>query len=535
MQYTNIVLSSYQPANIPDFLDHYIFYDPVFGININYPLSAYGGMMVNYSEPQIPTVLYLNSYLYSSYYGSRVRVKNIVSNTGDFRLNHVNYNGYFNFLSPVGSTRKSSMTAISAADDQSFNFLNFSDNFTIIVTFSGVNNKFSRILSKGHWALSPGYLIQTDAQQRLYVGIGSRQGQSNGSNCFYHNTLSPCLCTDRFNHVAFVKSGNIARCYVNSFKKYLRPSITYSNQSHLLAVSGTDIDLSAGSLTLLASTFNPLMIGSDINVTAPFNSSSENFNGNIGSVKIFNTALNDTQIAADYLNSPFVNNTFLNETFTTGVTGGLIFPWGYPIQNIVYNIDLGVYKGPYTFTFIPSAIDNRYYTTVKIIYDFGNGEIYDVERDIVFDFKKSEIFGNIDVSELGNPKWKYVSHSFWPQNNTYTLYTPKVSVLTCNSQVYVFNYSFSSIPASIYDVNTINLLNFRGSDTDNKKNLLVLEAKNPNYVSNFNITDNTNTYLEVLSTKPIETGVVTFYFIVDEFGNYLINNYIDNDYLISYD
>ena len=56
--------------------------------------------------------------------------------------------------------------------------------------------------------------------------------------------------------------------------------------------------------------------------------------------------------------------------------GGLIFPWGYPISNTALSADLGSFKGATTLTVIPSGIDNTYYSTLKIVYDFDdNNEI----------------------------------------------------------------------------------------------------------------------------------------------------------------
>ena len=51
-------------------------------------------------------------------------------------------------------------------------------------------------------------------------------------------------------------------------------------------------------------------------------------------------------------------------------SGGLFSPWGYIIQNTSLSANLGNYKGQTTITFVPSAIDETFFTCLKIVYDF---------------------------------------------------------------------------------------------------------------------------------------------------------------------
>ena len=51
MNYINYVLSSYQTIQYPSIINHYIFVDPVYGTNINYPQSADGRLFTTTSYP----------------------------------------------------------------------------------------------------------------------------------------------------------------------------------------------------------------------------------------------------------------------------------------------------------------------------------------------------------------------------------------------------------------------------------------------------------------------------------------------------
>lgn len=240
-----------------------------------------------------------------------------------------------------------------------------------------------------------------------------------------------------------------------------------------------------------------------------------------------NVVLSSHQIAGvpDYLNHYFfldpvygtnftypntANGSFFNATtgafvYPLTANGGLIFPWGYAVQNTYAHINLGILKGPYTLTFVPSAIDSTYFTTTKIIYDFGDGETTIIEKDIVIDYATATL-ANYAVSgfyapgaEIGNPTSIYVPHVYYPLNNTITTYTPTITVVNGNSVFNIFTVTFSAVPLSYYDLDDISLLNKTGLSNNVYNNMMVMEVANPAYVAN----------LKLLATPATVTSTVT--------------------------
>lgn len=180
---------------------------------------------------------------------------------------------------------------------------------------------------------------------------------------------------------------------------------------------------------------------------------------------------------------------FTGTTYFSAVSGGPFYPWGYIVQNTYTNINLGVLKGPYTLTFVPSSIDTTYYTVLKIIYDFGDGSnIVNIEKDIVVDYTNIDLAGLINGSEIGNPKFVYVSHDYWPKQQSTTTYTAIVTVVNGNFVNNIFNISFSSIHDSLYDYNDFHLINKLDLDSQASKNLVILEAdKETSQITNLNL------------------------------------------------
>lgn len=181
---------------------------------------------------------------------------------------------------------------------------------------------------------------------------------------------------------------------------------------------------------------------------------------------------------------------FTTTSYVSAVTGGLIFPWGYTVQNTTSFINLGVLKGPYTITFNPSAIDNTFYTTLKIMYDFGDGtEIYTVEKDVVIDYTKINLSELTNTADAGNPKVVKVNHEYWPKKQSLTTYTATITVVNGNFVNNVFYIYLSSVHDSIYDLNEIHMLNKLDLDSQAKNNLLVLEYDNDETsISNLKLT-----------------------------------------------
>lgn len=166
-------------------------------------------------------------------------------------------------------------------------------------------------------------------------------------------------------------------------------------------------------------------------------------------------------------------------TFTKLVSGGLYFPWGYLFQTTYNFATAGPFKGPYTITFSPSGLDKRYYSILKITYDFGDGEISTVERDIVPNLAGAALLNSGDPSSVN------ISHDYWPKHDGVTTYIPTITVLNGNMAANIFRYRFDFYPSAIYEFDQVRLLNIAQHAQDLDETLGVLELNRPeNYVTN---------------------------------------------------
>jgi len=186
------------------------------------------------------------------------------------------------------------------------------------------------------------------------------------------------------------------------------------------------------------------------------------------------------------------NGRFFNATTGTFVypftaNGALFFPWGYPVQNTFTTMDLGILKGPHTITYVPSAVDNSIYTTIKIVYDFGEGTTQTVEKDIIVDYRTVNIASYTIGSDPGNPIYTNVSHDYYPMNSSITTYTTMISVVDGNSVFHIFQINLSSVPLSFYDIDDVNLLNKVGLSNNVYDNMVVMQAGTDKYVTNFKL------------------------------------------------
>lgn len=180
-------------------------------------------------------------------------------------------------------------------------------------------------------------------------------------------------------------------------------------------------------------------------------------------------------------------DTFLTTNYPVTAYGALFFPWGYPVQNTFTTIDLGILKGPYTITYVPSAVDNSIYTTIKIVYDFGEGTTQTIEKDIIVDYKTVNIASYTIGSDPGNPIYTNVSHDYYPLNNNITTYTTMISVVDGNSVFHIFQVNLSSVPFSYYDIDDVNLLNKVGLSNNVYNNMVVMQAGADKYITNFKL------------------------------------------------
>ena len=482
MQSFNVVLSSIQttPA-YPAFLDHYLFLDPAYGLNFTYPNTAYGGLFYVPTSASNPQNLWFASYNPACCFGGLTAYDLI--NSQPFILSGVGLGKMLSFY----NTTSAREYVFSVYKNSVYTDFSTNNDFTVAAVFSASNfssSSFKRIVSKGHWSLEPGYLIQIDDSGKVLTGIGSLSGFVPGASALYVQTISSCLNNNWFNHVAVTvnRTTNILNLYVNGVKQYLRPALN-QNVSFLFNASGYDIDFTTAAPILCASSNNSLFLGGayeDINNP----NAGEFYSGYITDVKIFNNALSQPEVEQD-LNSYFW---FTSSSYVYALTtsGGVIFPYGYQKQNVTHYLDLSAFKGPITLTYIPSAIDNTYFPTLKILYNFGDNTTAEVDKTAIGN--ASFYKNNLNVVTGPNPVLPnnyYVSHDYWPQNNDITSFAPSISVITGDSVYNIFNINFSLVPDSIYSLGDFRLLNRNDLNSAGNKAFVVAETEyNDFYLNN---------------------------------------------------
>lgn len=194
---------------------------------------------------------------------------------------------------------------------------------------------------------------------------------------------------------------------------------------------------------------------------------------------------------------------FTTASYPVTADGGLFFPWGYAKVNVTEYVDLGALKGPYNLIFSTSALDTSFYPVFKILYDFGDGEYYEIEKNVVANYTAGNL-ANILAGQLPeNIQYAYVDHEYWPLNNVCTVYTPSVSVIFSNSVYNIYNITFSSYPDSIYSIEKFNLLNKSDVDSSGRNNFLVVESRyDDRYLNNFLLTRKLSTLDYTLYRSP---------------------------------
>ena len=198
---------------------------------------------------------------------------------------------------------------------------------------------------------------------------------------------------------------------------------------------------------------------------------------------VYGTSINWPASADGYLfEDPDVGPNFV---YPLTANGGLFFPWGYPINNTSLSAYLGEFKGETTLTFVPSAIDTLYFPTLKIIYDFDDNRIINVEKGIV-----QNLLPTVATLDPGTPTNVNVSHIFRPPSKKTTTYYPSVTVLNGNLVLNIFNLSFNVLPDTLFkfdDFHLINSTEITKIDETFDRSLEVFEITedNSNYVTNF--------------------------------------------------
>lgn len=522
MQHYTVLLSSYQILGIPNFLNHYIFVDPVNGTSFVYPNTANGSnFALSLCAAAIPENFWLSPSVTTSYSGNGNVAYDFI-NQSKLILSGVNYKSAFFDFYNVGAGINSKEYMFNT--DIYSQYLNFGINksFTIIAYVSsmapstwGAGSGDRRVISKGHWALSPGYFISVNSSGIVRTGIGSTQGFAPGSNCMYFETFTSPINFNGVNQIAITvdRSSYTFCCYVNGVQQYLIPARD-QNVTYLFDTSGFNINFSSIFSTACASSNKRLFIGgADENVGS--SDAGQFFNGILGDIKIFDRALTNAEIILDSSATPYYNSLLYASNATTpsyAVTanGGLFFPWGYIKSNVTQNIDIGKFKGPTTITFNPSAIDYSLYPIVKIYYDFGDGHFTDVERNIygqTISINTDYVF--LSTGLAGIPNNYLVSHTYWPGVHE-APYVPSISAIASDGVYNIFNISLTSVPDSIYSITDMRLLNKLDIDNRGKNKLIVSESKyNDYFLNNLVLEENVEAVFPTPTPTPTPTVTPT--------------------------
>ena len=222
---------------------------------------------------------------------------------------------------------------------------------------------------------------------------------------------------------------------------------------------------------------------------------------------VYGTSINWPASADGYLfEDPDVGPNFV---YPLTANGGLFFPWGYPINNTSLSAYLGEFKGETTLTFIPSAIDTLYFPTLKIIYDFDDNRVINVEKGIV-----QNLLTTVATLDPGTPTNVNVSHIFRPPSKKTTTYYPSVTVLNGNLVLNIFNLSFNILPDTLFkfdDFHLINSTEITKIDETVDKSLEVFEITedNSNYVTNFLIVSTDSSLIVPKFSTVLPTPVST--------------------------
>ena len=155
--------------------------------------------------------------------------------------------------------------------------------------------------------------------------------------------------------------------------------------------------------------------------------------------------------------------------------GGDLYPYGYGIVNTISNIVVGPLKGPYTLIFDPTGLDYALFGVSKIVYDFGDGQSQTVEYPV-----GSDTLGRAIPAA---PNTTLVPHDYYPLNNTTTTYYPTVSVINGNLVQNIFNITATFVPASIYDLENVHLLNNIQSGVSALETVNIFEVESPRYIT----------------------------------------------------
>jgi hypothetical protein len=166
---------------------------------------------------------------------------------------------------------------------------------------------------------------------------------------------------------------------------------------------------------------------------------------------------------------------FSTTTFPFTADDGSFFPWGYVINSYVNNISLGYLKGPYTIIFSTSGLDTSVFGITKLLYSFGDGKTQTINYPI-----GNSSFGVVLINAPGDTD---TQHTYYPLSLSGTTYTPSITVINGNLTSFIYNITVTLVPGSIYDLDSVHLLNSISTGTESIQSLNILETTTPNYLT----------------------------------------------------
>ena len=254
--------------------------------------------------------LYIDAGRFDSYIGSGTTWSDLSGNNNNGTL--------------VNGTRYNSSGVGSMVFDGSDDYISFNNispvsslTFTIssVVTVDTDTVQYMRVVSKGHYGFTPGYLLQRFGESgvatgiRFSLGIGS--STSNASTSLFAYTTDTFQKGQKY-YLTMVSTGSYLYLYVNG----VRTGLTKYTGTGGSIENGTDLNYSAISGSLSITTSDKFTIGAYSNSSNPVG---EYWNGKILNTIIYNSALSPEQVLQNY------NTQKLRFGYYDSVQDGLIF------------------------------------------------------------------------------------------------------------------------------------------------------------------------------------------------------------------
>ena len=178
-------------------------------------------------------------------------------------------------------------------------------------------------------------------------------------------------------------------------------------------------------------------------------------------------------------------------TYTATADGGMFFPWGYQVFTETRKITLKDFKGDTSITFQPSCLDVTYHDVFKIVYDFGDGETRNVERQIVSQIALSSLNLFINNDEPDSPTNIPVTHVFRASSEMLT-YTPHITVFYGDMTLVYFDFNFDVYPNSVYEIDNVHLINSIQLPKISGADLNIVEVASKSVITNIILNPNGN-------------------------------------------